>query len=348
MTQVFDPETGGVTPVTVIQAGPCPVVQVKTAASTATTPSSSRSTPSPTASSRSRELGHLKKFGVGAHRQARRVPRRHRRRRRGRGRHRRDLRAGRQDQGRRHRDRQGLPGHDQAPQLRLRPALARLAQHPQAGLDRRVGDAVARLQGHEAPGPHGRQARHAARADRASTSTPSTTCCSSRARSPVPRTARGGARLMAKAPQFELGQEAEAPWTSTTRCSAPRSSRTSCTRPCARSRTLSARAPRRRRAAGSSRAAARSRGARRAPAAHARARSARRSSTGGGHAFAKVPRTFIQKVNRKAAKAALRVSSRESRRVKARLHRRCDEFDKPSTKVARGLVEGVEPRGADS
>lgn len=30
MTQVFDPETGGVTPVTVIQAGPCPVVQVKT------------------------------------------------------------------------------------------------------------------------------------------------------------------------------------------------------------------------------------------------------------------------------------------------------------------------------
>ena len=27
---------------------------------------------------------------------------------------------------------------------------------------------------------------------------------------------------------------------------------------------------------------------------------------GGGHAFAKVPRTFIQKVNRKAAKAAMR------------------------------------------
>ncbi len=30
MTQVFDPETGGVTPVTVIQAGPCPVVHVRT------------------------------------------------------------------------------------------------------------------------------------------------------------------------------------------------------------------------------------------------------------------------------------------------------------------------------
>src|SRR5919204_292478 len=31
MTQVFDPETGAVTPVTVIAAGPCPVVQVKSA-----------------------------------------------------------------------------------------------------------------------------------------------------------------------------------------------------------------------------------------------------------------------------------------------------------------------------
>jgi large subunit ribosomal protein L3 len=30
MTQVFDPESGEVTPVTVIEAGPCPVAQVKT------------------------------------------------------------------------------------------------------------------------------------------------------------------------------------------------------------------------------------------------------------------------------------------------------------------------------
>jgi large subunit ribosomal protein L3 len=30
MTQLFDPETGRVTPITVIEAGPCPVVQVKT------------------------------------------------------------------------------------------------------------------------------------------------------------------------------------------------------------------------------------------------------------------------------------------------------------------------------
>src|SRR5204863_8581121 len=32
MTQVFDEETGQVTPVTVIEAGPCPVVSVKEAA----------------------------------------------------------------------------------------------------------------------------------------------------------------------------------------------------------------------------------------------------------------------------------------------------------------------------
>jgi large subunit ribosomal protein L3 len=33
MTQIFDPESGGVTSVTVIEAGPCPVVQLKTAES---------------------------------------------------------------------------------------------------------------------------------------------------------------------------------------------------------------------------------------------------------------------------------------------------------------------------
>jgi large subunit ribosomal protein L3 len=68
MTQVFDPETGAVTPVTVIQAGPCPVVQVKTAAldgydavQLAFDAVVDRKVSKP-------ELGHLKKFGVGAHR----------------------------------------------------------------------------------------------------------------------------------------------------------------------------------------------------------------------------------------------------------------------------------------
>jgi large subunit ribosomal protein L3 len=68
MTQVFDPETGGVTPVTVIQAGPCPVVQVKfadadgyDAVQLAFDAVADRKLTRP-------ELGHLAKFKVGAHR----------------------------------------------------------------------------------------------------------------------------------------------------------------------------------------------------------------------------------------------------------------------------------------
>ena len=68
MTQVFDPETGGVTPVTVIEAGPCPVVQVKfadadgyDAVQLAYDAVADRKLTRP-------ELGHLAKFKVGAHR----------------------------------------------------------------------------------------------------------------------------------------------------------------------------------------------------------------------------------------------------------------------------------------
>jgi len=68
MTQVFDPETGAVTPVTVIEAGPCPVVQVKTrdvdgydAVQLAFDAVPDRKLSKP-------ELGHLAKFEVGAHR----------------------------------------------------------------------------------------------------------------------------------------------------------------------------------------------------------------------------------------------------------------------------------------
>src|SRR6185503_6671603 len=68
MTQVFDPETGAVTSVTVIQAGPCPVVQVRTkdvdgydAVQLAFDAVAERKVSKP-------ELGHLKKFNVGSHR----------------------------------------------------------------------------------------------------------------------------------------------------------------------------------------------------------------------------------------------------------------------------------------
>jgi large subunit ribosomal protein L3 len=68
MTQVFDPESGQVTPVTVIQAGPCPVVQVKTvetdgyeAVQIAYEPVVERKLSKP-------EVGHLAKAGAAPHR----------------------------------------------------------------------------------------------------------------------------------------------------------------------------------------------------------------------------------------------------------------------------------------
>jgi large subunit ribosomal protein L3 len=68
MTQVFDEETGVVTPVTVIEAGPCPVVQVKTietdgyeAVQLAYGAVAERKLSKP-------QLGHLRKGGADPHR----------------------------------------------------------------------------------------------------------------------------------------------------------------------------------------------------------------------------------------------------------------------------------------
>ena len=68
MSQVFDPETGVMTPVTVVEAGPCPVIQVKTedadgydAVQLAFEPVAERKLTKP-------EVGHLQKAGVGPHR----------------------------------------------------------------------------------------------------------------------------------------------------------------------------------------------------------------------------------------------------------------------------------------
>jgi large subunit ribosomal protein L3 len=68
MSQVFDTETGRLTPVTVIQAGPCPVVAIRTqdadgydAVQLAYDEVPERKVTRP-------ELGHLKKHDVGAHR----------------------------------------------------------------------------------------------------------------------------------------------------------------------------------------------------------------------------------------------------------------------------------------
>jgi large subunit ribosomal protein L3 len=68
MTQVFDPETGRVTPVTVIAAGPCPVVQVRTEDSDGYEAVQLAFDPVADRKLTRAERGHLAKFGVGSHR----------------------------------------------------------------------------------------------------------------------------------------------------------------------------------------------------------------------------------------------------------------------------------------
>jgi len=68
MTQVFDEETGAVTPVTVIEAGPCPVVQVRTAELDGYEAVQLAFDAVPERKLSRPELGHLRKFGVGPHR----------------------------------------------------------------------------------------------------------------------------------------------------------------------------------------------------------------------------------------------------------------------------------------
>jgi large subunit ribosomal protein L3 len=68
MTQLFDPETGVVTPVTVIEAGPCPIVQVKTVDTDGYEAYQLAFEPVAERKLSKGELGHLKKAGTAAHR----------------------------------------------------------------------------------------------------------------------------------------------------------------------------------------------------------------------------------------------------------------------------------------
>jgi large subunit ribosomal protein L3 len=68
MTQIFDPETGRVDAVTVIQAGPCPVTQVKTADADGYDAVQLAFEPVADRKITKGEIGHLKRAGVGAHR----------------------------------------------------------------------------------------------------------------------------------------------------------------------------------------------------------------------------------------------------------------------------------------
>jgi large subunit ribosomal protein L3 len=68
MTQVFEPESGAVTPVTVIEAGPCPVVQVKTVDTDGYEAVQLAFAEVPERKLTKGELGHLQKAGAGPHR----------------------------------------------------------------------------------------------------------------------------------------------------------------------------------------------------------------------------------------------------------------------------------------
>ncbi len=68
MTQVFDQETGNVEAVTVIEAGPCPVVTVRTEAADGYEAVQLAFEPVADRKLTKGELGHLGKVGVGAHR----------------------------------------------------------------------------------------------------------------------------------------------------------------------------------------------------------------------------------------------------------------------------------------
>jgi large subunit ribosomal protein L3 len=68
MTQLFDAESGAVTPVTVIEAGPCPVVEVRTEAEHGYDAVQLAFEPVADRKLSQGERGHLRKNGVGAHR----------------------------------------------------------------------------------------------------------------------------------------------------------------------------------------------------------------------------------------------------------------------------------------
>ena len=68
MSQVFDQETGGLTPVTVIEAGPCPVVCVRTSEADGYDAVQLAFEQVPDRKLTKPERGHLQANGVGAHR----------------------------------------------------------------------------------------------------------------------------------------------------------------------------------------------------------------------------------------------------------------------------------------
>ena len=309
MTQLFDQESGRVTPVTVIEAGPCPVVAVRTPEADGYTrrPARVRAGQGEEADPAAGRPSQGRRRGAAPH--AGRVPER---RRAGTPatRSRWSLRAGRAGQGQRRLPRQGLRRHDQAAPVLARPGLARLAQRPRAGIDRRVGDAVARVQGHQDGRPDGVAAGHPA------------------------RPARGRGRHRAQSPAGRGRRPRRAP-AAISKSGATADGRPDRTRDHRRRQGEAGRGRVRTGAKRRARARGREGRAGRAPAGHARRR--RRAAswpggrakpwrqkgtgraragttraphwTGGGVVFGPHPRNYTGKVNRKARMKALRIAA---------------------------------------
>src|SRR5215207_8443277 len=262
-----------------------------------------------------------------------------------RDRHRRGVRAGREGQGLRGLDREGLPGNDQAPPVPPRPGHARLPQRPQAGLHRSFGDAFAGLQGNEDGRPDGREAGDPGRSRGGRSGSGAESPAREGGRSGPQERARGGSRgqtLMAapKAPFLDAAGKKSKDVTLTAdvfaaevkfqlihetvraEAAAARSGSQS-----AKSRGLvsGGRAkPWRQKGTGRARA-----GTTRAP-----------QWTGGGLAFPPTPRSFAVKVNRKARKSALRAALSTHAGAGSFALIEGSAFPEPSTKAAATLVAG--------
>ena len=261
----------------------------------------------------------------------RRVPRRGRRADGRRDRHGRGVRGRRQGQDLRHLQGQGLPGHDQAPQLLPRPqvATARTTCAPRAR-SAPPPTPAARVEGHPRPRPDGQQARHPEGPRGRARRRRARTCCWSAAPSPARATASWRCAPMARRSRPRRRRRRSS---STTPRSARASTARSSTSRCAPSSTRAAQGTH----ATKTRGNVRGGGAkpwRQKGTGRARAGSIRSPNwTGGGIVFGPSPRHYTFKVNRKERRAALRSALSRARRA------RHDRGPRP-----RGLRRALDPK----